>query len=535
MSQFDYVIVGAGTAGCVLANRLTAHPAIRVLLLEAGGTARVNAIRIPAAFPTNFRSQRDWAFETEPQPNLGGRRMFQPRGKVLGGSSSINAMVYMRGHPHDYDGWANQGCTGWSYKEVLPYFRKAEREQRFGGECHGRDGPLSVEAQRHVNQWSSDFVEAGRVAGLDRRDDFNGGTPDGVGIHAVMQQRGERESAATAYLNPVRGRANLQVETGSHVLGLSYEGRRVTGLSYQQDGRVIEARAQREVLLCAGAFQSPQLLMLSGIGPPEELSRHGIPIVHDSPDIGRNLQDHLLTPLAYRAREQHGLDPGLGSLVRWMLFRTGPLTSNIAEAGMFFRSRADLPAPDLQMLFGPVFFLHHGFTRPEGHGFTLGPVLLTPKSRGRITLRSSDPTAPPRIDPNYLSDESDRQTMIAGMRLARRIASTEPLARHAAYEHLPGPKCETDDEFLASLALEAETCYHPVGTCRMGVDSTAVVDPSLRVNGVTGLRVVDASIMPAIVRGNTTAPTIMIAEKAADLIRGLPPLPRAAAKGGHSD
>jgi choline dehydrogenase len=520
MNEFDYIIIGAGTAGCVLANRLSADHSVRVLLLEAGGTDRVGAVRIPAAFSTNFRSPRDWAFETEPQSGMGGRSLFHPRGKVLGGCSSINAMIYMRGNPLDYDGWAALGCTGWGYRDVLPYFKRAERESRFDSAFHGRDGPVSVGPLRYPNALATAFVKAGMAAGFKPRDDFNGESQEGIGFHTVFQNGGKRESAATAYLDPVRSRPNLRIEIHANLLKLSLKDHQVRGVQYRQADQVSEAEARREVLLCAGAIQSPQILMLSGIGPAAELARLGIPVIHDSPEVGRNLQDHLLAPVAVQCRQPLGLAPGLGALLRWMLFRSGPLTSNIAEAGLFLRTQPDLPAPNLQILFGPVYYLHHGFTKVEGHGFTLGPVLLTPKSRGKITLRSPDPLQAPCIDPNYLADEADRRAMFEGIRVSRRIAATEPLSSYAAAERVPGSEKVTDEELLAAIKAEAETCYHPAGTCRMGNDPTAVVDPVLRVIGVSGLRVVDASIMPSIVRGNTAAPTIMIAERAADLIAG---------------
>jgi len=516
----DYVIVGGGSAGCVLARRLSDDPKTSVLLLEAGGPAAQREFVIPAAFSKLFRSVHDWAFYTDPQPHLGNRQLYWPRGKVLGGSSSINAMIYIRGHRQDFDYWRNLGNTGWGFNDVLPYFKKSENQTRIDSEYHGHSGPLCVSDLRTVNPLSRAFVEAAAELGFPLNADFNGAHQEGFGLYQVTQKRGKRCSAANAFLNPVRKRPNLTVHSGAHATRLLFEGRRATGIGYLRSGKPEVARARREILVCCGSVQSPQLLMLSGIGPADHLRSLGIPIVAELPGVGQNLQDHLFLAVAYQCKKPVTLDKveTLLNFLRYLAFKTGPLTSNVAESGGFLTVTPTAPAPDLQFHFGPVYYLNHGFTRPEGHGFSIGPTLLRPKSRGRITLRSADPLAPPAIQPDYLAEESDVRVLVEGIRLARRFAQTKAFAKYCGGEHCPGAGTQSDDALAAYVRKSAETVYHPVGTCKMGSDATAVVDDHLRVHGIQGLRVVDASIMPTLIGGNTNAATIMIAEKAADLI-----------------
>jgi choline dehydrogenase len=518
--MYDYVIVGAGSAGCVLANRLSEDPAASVLLLEAGGPDTRMEIAVPAAFPTLFRTDCDWAYETVAQPRLGSRRLYWPRGKVVGGSSSINAMVYVRGHRLDYDGWAGLGNAGWSYAEVLPYFKRAEHQERGADDYHGVGGPLNVADLRDVNPLSRAFVEACVEVGLPRNGDFNGVEQAGAGVYQVTQKRGRRCSASAAYLRPVGRRRNLTVRTGVRVTRLRVAGDRVTGVECVRGrvGDVIDAG--REVLLCAGAVGSPHLLLLSGIGPAAHLREVGIPVVRDLPGVGQNLQDHLALSVAYACTRPVTLVRAKTSkveLARYLLRRRGMLTSNIAEAGGFTRTRPGAPAPDLQLHFAPAYFIDHGFGNPEGHGFTIAPTLIRPASRGALTLAAADPLAPPRIDPNCLADAGDLAVLVVGVKLARRIAAAPPFAAVRGDEVSPGG--EDGEALAAAIAGRTQTLYHPVGTCRMGGDALAVVDAALRVRGLAGVRVVDASVMPVIVGGNTNAPTIMIAERAADLIR----------------
>jgi len=521
MQIYDYVIVGAGSAGCVLAHRLTEDPKIKVLLLEAGGSDNRREIQIPAAFSKLFKTAYDWAYYTEEQPRLNHRRMYWPRGKVLGGSSSINAMIYIRGHRHDYDFWCRLGNAGWSYAEVLPYFKKAENQERGASEYHGAGGPLNVADLRCVNPLSRAFVDACAEVGLPRNSDFNGPEQEGVGMFQVTQKAGKRHSAADAYLRPALKRPNLTVHTRAQATRLLLEGTRAFGVEYIRNGAVDRVRVDREVILCGGTINSPQLLMLSGIGPADHLTALGIPGVADLPGVGQNLQDHLLLGVAYECKQPITLAAAetFGNLLRYMLFKTGPLASNVCEAGGFLKTKSDLPAPDLQLNFGPAFYVNHGFTRPTGHGFSIGPSLIRPRSRGRIALLSSDPLEPPLIQPNYFLDDADRQVLVESVALARRIARAKAFDAYRGAEVLPGEQAQSEKVISEYVCNIIETQYHPVGTCKMGSDPMAVVDARLQVRGVEGLRVVDASIMPAIVGGNTNAPTIMIAEKAADLIK----------------
>ena len=523
----DYVIVGAGSAGCVLANRLSEDPAVKVLLIEAGGRDRHPDIKIPVSFSKQFRSKRDWDFSTEPEPHCAGRSLYMPRGKGLGGSSSMNAMLYVRGHPLDYEGWAANGAPGWGWEDIRPYFLRAEDNERGASEHHAVGGPLRVEDERSPRPLSRRFLAACEEAGIPRIEDYNGPEQDGASMAQVTQRGGRRWSTADGYLRPALKRRNLDLITGAQVLGVEQEGRRATGVRYRgRRGGEKVARAQGEVILAAGALASPHLLMLSGIGPAEQLREHGIAVAVDLPGVGENLQDHPAMSYAWEV-------PGGGSLAdaekpkalfEFLLRRTGPLTSTVAEAFAFVRSRTGLAQPDLQFHFGPGYFVNHGFDEYDGHAVTLGPVLVAPRSRGWLRLRSADPTDEPRILTNSLAAPEDAAAMVAGARLARQIASSEALASVVGKEVLPGADVAGDEDLEEDIRRRVELLYHPVGTCRMGSGEDAVVDPELRVRGVEGLRVVDASIMPTITSGNTNAPTIAIAEKGADLIKGAPPL-----------
>ncbi|MDX1503912.1 MAG: GMC family oxidoreductase N-terminal domain-containing protein [Thermoanaerobaculia bacterium] len=518
--RYDYVIVGAGSAGCVLANRLSESPDTRVLLLEAGGSDRLLNVRIPGAFPKLFKTSRDWAFESEPAPALGGRRLYLPRGKMLGGSSSMNAMLYVRGSRHDYDGWRDAGCSGWGYLDVLPLFKRSEEFERGANRFHGGEGPLAVSEPRSVTPLTRAFLEAAEQAGLAPNADFNGSRQEGVGLFHVTQRDGERCSAADAFLRPVLRRPNLTVVSRAHATRIFVEAGRAFGLEYRRGRRVRYVFAEREVVLAAGAIGSPHLLLLSGIGPAEELEKRGVEVRLDLPAVGRNLQDHLLLATAWHADPGHGLEDveTPANLLRWKLFGRGPLTTTIAEAGAFVHTRPGLPAPDLQLHFAPTFYVDHGFGNPEGYGLSLGATLIAPQSRGRVRLASADPGVPPLVEGGYLESRKDLATLVAGVRLCREIAAQPAFDPYRREELLPGAGLTGDDELEGFVRDTVETIYHPVGSCRMGADEDAVVDPRLRVRGAEGLRVADASIMPVIPRGNTNAPTTMIAEKAAELI-----------------
>ncbi len=518
---FDVIVVGGGSAGCAVAARLSEDESRTVLLLEAGGGGRRPETMVPALYSRLMRSSADWAYRTEPQPELTGRRLFWPRGRMLGGSSAMNDMVYVRGNPADFDDWAAQGNPGWDHRSLLPYFRRAEDQQRGADRYHGTGGPTPVGDGRFVAPRTADFLAAAAAAGLARNDDFNGPVQDGVGLHQVTQRRGRRCSAADAYLRPIRDRRNLTVVTRARVTGLVFCGTRVVGVRWLRRGQAEHARASGEVVLCGGAVNTPALLLTSGIGDAGDLRRHGITVRADLPGVGRNLQDHLMVPVCWRSAEQTSLIDGHRprALADYLLRRGGPLASNLGQAGAFVRTGSDLDAPDLQLVFAPVLLdtvRDERVTEPTEHGYSIGAILLRPASRGRIDLRSSDPLAAPAIRPGYLSDPADLTTLVQGVRLALRIGATQPLAGAARRPHELADA--SDDDVIGMIRSTVDTMFHPVGTCRMGADEGAVVDPTLAVRGIDGLRVADASVMPTITRGNTNAPTTAIAERAADLI-----------------
>jgi choline dehydrogenase len=501
-SGYDYVIVGAGSAGCALANRLSADPAASVLLLEAGSRDRAKEIRIPAAFSKLFKSKFDWGYETAAQDGLAGRRIYFPRGKVLGGSSAMNAMMWIPGDAADFDGWPE----GWHWDAMKPYLQRLE------------DGACSITPLADPNPMSVAFVEAAVEAGGMERSSLRPEALEGVGLLRVTQRRGLRASAADNYLKPIRKRTNLTVLPDAQVDSIAIDAGRATGIRYRRGDQEDVAEARREVILCAGAIGSPQLLMLSGVGPADHLHEVGVDLVHDLPDVGRGLEDHCMAICLFDAGGKESLYAAESprQLLRLVLRRRGMLTSNVGEAAAFVRTRPELEAPDLELIFAPVLYVEEGLAPPPSHGVSIASVGLQPRSRGSVRLRGPDPLEPPDIDPGYLTDPEDLRVLIEGVKLARRIAGAGPLEPWVQGERPPGAEAQTDDQIAEWIRANAHTIYHPVGTCALG----RVVDAELRVRGVDGLRVADASVIPRLVRGHTHAATTMIAERAADLIAG---------------
>ena len=528
--RWDYIIIGAGSAGCVLANRLSEDSKTRVLLLEAGGKDKSILVKMPAGVGALLGTQNDhnWGFWTEPEPHLDNRKLWWPRGKGWGGSSSINGMVYIRGHARDYDQWRQMGLAGWGYADVLPYFKRSEALEGGGDDYHGGEGPLHVSKASSPNPIYRQFVAAGAQAGHKLTPDFNGAQQEGFGPYQMTIRDGRRWSAATAYLHPALKRPNLKAETGARTTRIVIENGRATGVEYVQDGQRRIAHTEGEVLLCAGAVQSPHILQLSGVGDATALKAAGVTPVRDLPGVGANLQDHLDMVLSWETpavRTAYSANKGLNKLVtglNYLLFGQGPGRQNFLEAGAFLKSRPDLDRPDLQLHCVLAIMKNHGKDGAEKDGFSIHVCQLRPESRGSVGLRSADPMDDPAIFPNYLAAEEDRRALREGVKIVREVAARPALGSLHAGEYAPGASVSTDDEIDAWIRREAETIYHPVGTCKMGAadDPAAVVDASLTVRGVAGLRVVDASVMPTLVGGNTNAPTIMIAEKAADMILG---------------
>jgi choline dehydrogenase len=530
----DYVIVGAGSAGCVLASRLTENPDVRVLVLEAGPPDTADEIHIPAAVSQLFQGPYDWNYQTVPQQRAGDRSIYWPRGRVLGGSSAINAMIYIRGSRHDYDTWRDEyGCEGWGYTDLLPYFLRSEHNSRGESAWHGASGPLSVQDLRYKSSLTEAFVAAARSCGQPANDDFNGAQQDGVGFYQVTQQGGRRWSAADAYLHPAAGRPNLTILTDALATGIEIEGGQAVGVRYLRRGVEEVAWAEAEVILAGGAVNSPQLLMLSGIGPADDLRELGISVVADSPGVGGNLSDHPIVTAMWATPKSRGLweQAGPRNLARWQLLHSGPLTSNVAEAGGFWRSDPALPAPDIQWHVLPVPYQNYGLADPAIRAMSVLITLVAVGSRGRIRLRGADPRHKPAIDPAYLSDMADLDPLLRAIAQVREFAAARPMSKVATAELAPGDGPRSEAELIDWIRGDITTVYHPVGTCAMGGDSVlatsklaSVVDTELRVRGVGRLRVVDASVMPTVPRGNTNAPVIAIAERAADLISGRAPL-----------
>ena len=527
--EFDHIVVGGGSAGAVLAGRLSEDLATTVLLLEAGPRDRSPWIHLPIGYgKTMWSDALNWRYSTEPEPAMNGRRIYWPRGKTLGGSSSINGLIYIRGQREDYDRWAGLGNRGWSFDDVLPYFRRSEGNARGSSEFHGGDGPLKVSDIDATNPLIEAFVEGAREVGIPTTDDFNGAVQEGAGYYQLTTHRGLRVSTAVAYLRPARGRPNLRIETGAFASSLVMDGRRVVGVRWRQDGMEREARARGEVLLAAGALQSPQLLQLSGIGPAPLLQEHGIPVVHASPGVGENLQDHLQIRLIFestRPTTNDQLNSWVGQVgigLQWLFARSGPLAVGINQGGCFLRALPDeSTTPDIQFHVATLSADMAGGKVHPFSGFTMSTCQLRPESRGHVRIRSTDPFEPPAMVANYLATDLDRRATVAGVKATRAICASSAMRPIVKREVKPGPDARSDDELLAFCRENGATIFHPSGTCKMGVadDPTAVLDERLRVRGVEGLRVVDCSAMPTLVSGNTNAPAVMMAEKAVDMIR----------------